>query len=260
VTSANIIPTPYQIFNQKKGSPYSKRRFYELVKMYHPDRHNINGVSDGLPYATKLERYRLVIAANEILSDPVKRGAYDCYGAGWNGLPGVKSPRDSPETTDRWDANGGGGWGGGPESPSQNATWEDWERWYQRDERAKQQPTYFSNGTFLSLIIIFFTLGGIGQATRAEKRSMSVQEQRQAMHRGISKDLVHRRNGSATSGDPRERMGNFLRLRSPYNYYLVDTQEEMYRRLLTQPEICSSAKTNTLPINMYNREDKPKAQ
>jgi hypothetical protein len=173
VTSANVIPTPYQIFDQKKGSPYSKRRFYELVKMYHPDRHNIDGVSDGLPYATKLERYRLVIAANEILSDPIKRGTYDCYGAGWNGFPGVKSPRDSPKTVGVWDTNSGRGWGGGPESPSQNATWEDWERWYQRDEKAKQQPTYFSNGTFLSLIIIFAALGGIGQATRAEKRSIA---------------------------------------------------------------------------------------
>jgi hypothetical protein len=80
------------------------------------------------------------------------------------------------------------------------------------------------------------------------------------MHRGISKDLVHRRNGSATSGDPRERMYNFLRLRSPYNHCLVDPQEEMYQRLLTQPETCSSAKRNTLPTNMYHQRDKPKAR
>src|SRR5690554_4812441 len=40
VSSANAIPSPYEIFNQKKGSPYSKRRFYELVKIYHPDRHS----------------------------------------------------------------------------------------------------------------------------------------------------------------------------------------------------------------------------
>src|SRR5690348_6812083 len=37
VTSTNAIPSPYEIFNQKKGSPYSKHRFYELVKIYHPD-------------------------------------------------------------------------------------------------------------------------------------------------------------------------------------------------------------------------------
>lgn len=113
VTSANKIPTPYQIFNQKKGSPYSKERFYELVKLYHPDRHD---VSDGLSYDTKLERYRLVVAANDLLSDPVKRGAYDCYGAGWNGAPDVRGP-----------SGGGRGWSGGPNGPSRNATWEDCE-------------------------------------------------------------------------------------------------------------------------------------
>src|SRR6187402_3852458 len=68
MTSANSLPTPYQIFNQNKGSPYSKRRFYELVKLYHPDRHDHDTISHSLSYATKLERYRLVVAANDILS------------------------------------------------------------------------------------------------------------------------------------------------------------------------------------------------
>ena len=86
------IPTPYQIFGQKKDSPYSKRKFYELVKLYHPDRHDY-GSSGNLPsYTTKLERYRLIVAANDILSNPVKRAAYDRYGSGWNGQPDALSP------------------------------------------------------------------------------------------------------------------------------------------------------------------------
>lgn len=123
VTVANAIPTPYQIFNQKKGSPYSKQRFYELVKLYHPDRHHHGNTEDDLSYATKLERYRLVVAANNILSDPVKRGAYDCYGAGWNGQPDVVGPRDSSEPSTTWGNYSGRWWGGGARGPSQNATW-----------------------------------------------------------------------------------------------------------------------------------------
>ncbi|KAH0066411.1 hypothetical protein KCU60_g21561, partial [Aureobasidium melanogenum] len=30
-------PTPYQILSTTESEPYSKRRFYELVKLYHPD-------------------------------------------------------------------------------------------------------------------------------------------------------------------------------------------------------------------------------
>lgn len=245
--SADAIPTPYQIFDQKKGSPYSKQKFYDLVKLYHPDRHNIKGMSNDLSHATKLERYRLVIAANEILSDPVKRRAYDSYGAGWNGCSGVKYPYGPPESADGW---GTYCWGGGSRGPSQNATWEDWERWYQRDEKSKQQPTYVSNSTFVCLIIIFAALGGIGQATRAEKQSTSVLEKREALHREIGKELGRRRKESATSGDPRERVHNFLRLRNPYEYHL-DLQEEQYQRLPSAPETFSSADTKTQPMDVY---------
>jgi curved DNA-binding protein CbpA len=215
-------------------------------------------VSNGLSYAAKLERYRLVIAANEILSDPVKRGAYDCYGAGWNGFPGVKSPRGPSEAADGWNTFGRRGRGGGPGGCSQNATWEDWERWYQRDEKPKQQPTYVSNSTFVALIIIFAALGGIGQATRAEKQTMGVIEHRDAVHRGVSKELVQRRKESTASGDPRERVHSFLRLRDHYGYHLVDIQEEQYRKLLTEPESCSSADIKTRSMDVYRQEDRPK--
>jgi DnaJ domain len=186
ITSANAIPTPYQIFNQKKGSPYSKKRFYELVKLYHPDRHDPDDCS-GLPYATKLERYRLVVAANDILSDPVKRGAYDIYGAGWNGQPDVLRPRDSSEQPATWGGHSGRGWGGGPSGPSQNATWEDWEKWYQREGKGPQEPRHVSNAAFVGLILTFAAFGGMTQATRAGNYSISFLEQRDALHKTVSK-------------------------------------------------------------------------
>ncbi len=205
MTSANSLPTPYQIFSQKKGSPYSKRRFYELVKLYHPDRHHDTS-THGLSYATKLERYRLVVAANNILSDPVKRSAYDCYGAGWNGAPDVPGPQDS---------SNGRGWGDGTGGPSQNATWEDWERWYQRDAKGPQEPRFVSNSAFVGLILIFALIGGIGQATRAGTNAMSFVEQRDTLHKNISKDLIRRREITSAYGSREERIDSFLRQRDP---------------------------------------------
>ena len=79
-----VTPTPYEIFALPKGGAYSKHKFYELVKIYHPDRHGLEGTAcAGISHVEKLERYRLVVLAHEILSDPIKRKAYDSYGAGW---------------------------------------------------------------------------------------------------------------------------------------------------------------------------------
>lgn len=255
ISSVNSIPTPYQIFNQKKGSPYSKKRFYELVKLYHPDKHDAESSDDGLSYSTKLERYRLVVAANHILSDPVRRGAYDYYGAGWNGQPDVKKPRDSSEASTEW---GGSGWYGGPRGPSQNATWEDWEKWYQRDSREPQEPRFVSNSAFVSLILTFAVLGGIGQATRAGKYGQSFIEQRDALHKNVSKDLVRRRRETMNAYSSREeRIDSFLRQRDPVGHGLMDPRDESYRKLLPTGEVCSSKGITNRPMGIYH-ENGPK--
>ena len=276
VTAANAIPTPYQIFNQRKGSPYSKQRFYELVKLYHPDRHDHSNSEEGLSYATKVERYRLVVAANNVLSDPVKRGAYDCYGAGWNGQPDVAGPRDTSEQSATWGSYSGRGWGGGPRGPSQNATWyasytslrfkqdtnvklrEDWERWYSRDAKGPQEPRFVSNSAFVSLIVIFAALGGIGQATRVGNYSMNFLEQRDALHDNISKDLIRRRKETATAFSSREeRIDSFLRQRDPIAYRPIDPREEGYRKTLPPPEICSSEDIKERPMDNYRSNNIP---
>jgi curved DNA-binding protein CbpA len=258
ITPANAIPTPYQIFNQKKGSPYSKKRFYELVKLYHPDRHDPDDCS-GLPYATKLERYRLVVAANDLLSDPVKRGAYDIYGAGWNGQPDVLRPRDSSEQPATWGGHSERGWGGGPSGPSQNATWEDWEKWYQREGKGPQEPRYVSNAAFVGLILAFAALGGMTQATRAGNYSISFLEQRDALHRNVSKDLMRRRKEAMGAyGSREERIESFLKQRDPYGHSVTDPKEESYRRVLPPPEICSSENIKDRSMDIYHQKNNPK--
>jgi DnaJ-class molecular chaperone len=118
-------PTPYQILNLAQEGTYTKTHFYKLAKIYHPDRtqheHLCPSNVRKVPHAVRLERYRLIIAAHAILSDPVKRQAYDTVGAGWTGSSGTC-------TTDRkWYYGAHQKWAAG-EGPMYNATWEDWER------------------------------------------------------------------------------------------------------------------------------------
>lgn len=246
--TSTTAPTPYQIFQQNQTAPYCKQRFYELVKLYHPDRPH-QACSYPLSHTTRLERYRLVVAANAILSDPIKRHAYDRYGAGWNGAPESGFGRHG------WaNAAAGAGWASytGPDSPAHNATWEDWERWYQRDGSGSgkgarvppQEPLYFSNSAFVSLIVLFAALGSFGQITRVGEYSRTFIEQIESVHDDCSKDLMRRRrrelldDGGSGSGnrDRDARIQSFLKMRESVGY----AGEESYRRLLPAPEVCSS--------------------
>ncbi|KAB5536317.1 hypothetical protein GE09DRAFT_971867 [Coniochaeta sp. 2T2.1] len=197
-------PTPYDIFHISKGAVYNKVRFYELVKLYHPDRKH-HTQHDGLPHLTKLERYRLVVAANDILRDPEKRRLYDVYGAGWGGTGDMKN---NVREMDR-------AWRSAPGNASMNATWEDWERWYDERDGKKQQPVFMANGGFAVLVLLFVTVAGWGQATRAGKHSVNLLEMREQKHETVSKGLQH--TVAEAAGKSREdRVQRFLRQRDSW--------------------------------------------
>ncbi|EFQ35655.1 DnaJ domain-containing protein [Colletotrichum graminicola] len=212
-------PTPYDIFDIDKAAPYTKSRFAELVKQYHPDKHHASAL-DSLPAHTRLERYRLVVLANEILSSPDKRRAYDAFGAHWQ-IPGAADglagdPRDIHEVyreTDKaWRRAGG--------NPSANATWEDWERWHHRRANGgadRQAPLYMSNASFAALVIAALAVGTVAQTTRMENSSAHILEKKDAHEAHIAEAL--RRQGEATAGKGREeRIERFLRERENINF------------------------------------------
>ncbi|KAI9833873.1 MAG: hypothetical protein M1826_006396 [Phylliscum demangeonii] len=216
----HAVPTPYQIFGQAASDPYSKARYYELVKAYHPDRHGHRpphpARASGLSPALRLERYRLIVAAHEILSDPVRRRAYDRDGAGWTGRG-------------QGDEDGGGGaygrrrrardgappddHGRGSDSIFYNATWEDWERWHQgrTGRRAPPRPVPVARGAGLSLIVVLVTLGAVVDAKRGApppppQRHMTLRQQRERIHTDALDDLIRRRlEASAASGSRTQR-------------------------------------------------------
>lgn len=238
--SASAVPTPYQIFGQKKTDPYSKRRFYELVKLYHPDRHGHESLGPWqtpLPHSVMIDRYRLVVAANDILSHPTKRKAYDQCGAGWNGRPEAKFRRD------QWSYDADGHWTGFEDnntSPFRNATWEDWEKWYERNDgrrkKQPQKPVYFSNGAFLSLIATVACLGGIGQATRIGDKKISYLKQLETVHSDCSNDTRRRMEQAQGYGDADRRVKSFLRAREQAGVQVASSAEDVEQRLIPPPD------------------------
>ncbi|KAL0936901.1 DnaJ domain-containing protein [Colletotrichum truncatum] len=210
-TCAN--PTPYDIFAIEKSAPYTKARFAELVKQYHPDKHHATAL-DALESKTRLERYRLVVLANDILSSPDKRSAYDSWGAGWH-LPetGAEDTRDINELYRKADR----AWRHAPNSPGMNATWEDWEKWNERKNGEKQKPVYMSNASFAALVLAAIAVGTVAQTTRMESNSTILAEKRQTHEVNISSAL--RRQSTAVAGKGREeRIERFLRERENLNY------------------------------------------
>ncbi|KAK7968813.1 hypothetical protein PG996_002759 [Apiospora saccharicola] len=202
-------PTPYQIFDQKRDAPYSKARFYTLVKIYHPDRHIQTGKADSLSHAVRLERYRLVVAANQILSDPTRKRAYDLYGAGW----GSKLSMDNSAYRHAEKS-----WRNEPGNPSMNATWEDWERWYgeRNGDKAKQQTVFMSNEMFVVVLCAFVLAGSLGNARRANKSTISLVEMQDQKHEAISQD-VRMRKTEQIGLSRHERVESFLRQREGWN-------------------------------------------
>ncbi|KAL1587259.1 hypothetical protein WHR41_04338 [Cladosporium halotolerans] len=236
-------PTPYQIFALKKNEAYSKTRFYQLVKLYHPDKNGHS--SDSMSHEMRTERYRLVVAANSILSDPAKRSAYDRLGSGWDGRA------DAAERG----SNAGGPFNQNWRNPSdpvwQNATWEDWERWRERCEdeamgvrREKQSPLYMQNSYFIMLIAFLALMGSSANYSRAQDAGQSFVEQRDIVHDRAAKELRKVKQDVQGMRGRDERIQWFLRNREATMGISSDDVETMRQekadRLLPNREVCRS--------------------
>ncbi|KAK4121966.1 hypothetical protein N657DRAFT_657470 [Parathielavia appendiculata] len=193
-------PTPYEIFGLTRDAPYSKARYFELAKLYHPDRQHQTSL-DGISRLTKLERYRLVVAANEILSNPQKKRMYDLYGFGWGDCNDSHAGHQEAYRAWRQDPI------------MNNATWEDWERYYQQGGSGeKQEQVFTSNIAFMAIISAVLIVGTWSQMTRAGTNSVSLMEMRDQQHAAISKELRELRN-QRRGLDKETRVQEFIRQR-----------------------------------------------
>ncbi|KAK4063932.1 uncharacterized protein Triagg1_9260 [Trichoderma aggressivum f. europaeum] len=217
-------PTPYEVLGVSKAAVYDKRRFYHLVKLYHPDTHDHNhrhapvspsSVHIGnIPHATRLERYRMIVAANELLGNSSKRRMYDTYGLGWSHGDHATSLRDIDKN---WRHQQG--------TAANNATWEDWERWRDAQDGKSSEPVYMSHGAFASILVLMCLAGAMAQTNRAEASG--------AQYVGWAADHSAeiggrlRRNGTAVAGLSKdERVDYFLKERENVNFQFVPTKYE----------------------------------
>ena len=236
------------------SATYTKARFYELVKVYHPDKNA--SPDDRISRAVKMERYRMIVAAHNILSDPTKRSAYDRFGAGWNGKAEVggretwyqASPYHKPGPfSHSWTH---------PNDPIwQNATWEDWERWYARKARENgtnadgvRQPNrsglYLQNSYFLLLVMVLALMGSTANYNRAQGTGQYFVEQRDVIHDRAAKELRRVKREASDSGNRLDRIEWFVRNREA-TLGLAGSDSETLReekadRLLPDREVCRS--------------------
>lgn len=203
--------TPYEVFDIPRNAAYTKTRYYDLVKLYHPDRH-----SGGITHEVRLQRYKIVVAAHEILSDPVKRAAYDKFGTGW-------SYASRPDPT------------AGPFGPDvniyENATWEDWERWNNR-HNGKQQHIV-DHRTFTRLIILLTLFGGAVQASWIGQMNTGYEERLREVSEDSMRFLSGRRQSAINQMPSNDaRVQSFLIRRDPTGSGLKDDEHPVYQKEL----------------------------
>jgi len=238
----------------KHNAQYSKARFYELVKIYHPDLSNGSAQPEDVSLQVKMERYRLLVAAHTILSDPTKRSAYDRFGAGWDGKAEVGA-RETWQQPSPYHPPGpfSQSWTNHSDPIWQNATWEDWERFHAH--RAEQQgaasarpyqgPTYMRNSYFLALIAFCAIMGGSANYSRAQDAGTYFVEQRDLVHDRAAKDLRKVRQEISGMSGREERIQYFLRQREATMGQTAGNdvealREEKANRMLSDGEVCRS--------------------
>ena len=230
------IPTPYEILQIRKNAPYTKHCYYRLVKIYHPDRDSLfanTGQIASLPRTLRIERYRLIVQAHEILSDPVKRKAYDKTGAGWAGRSEL---RPNEQNIRYWRENRWSGFNAN-NSPFANATWEDWERWYERHYGKRQKPQapiYTSNSSFVTIVLAAVCIGAIGQRLNIESHDTFFREQADLRHDQASQYYRSRLTHTNTHPNMDSRIQKFLETREP-NPYSPPTSDSQILKALPAP-------------------------
>lgn len=226
-----------------RNETYTKTRFYNLVKLYHPDRGSLGTVCNTIPHHVRLERYRLIVAAHNILSDPSKRSAYDRLGMGWQGRPEMKSSTTSSGSAGPFSHN----WQDTSDPIWNNATWEDWERFHARRSSTSpedQQPVFLSNTMFLGLVFVIIFCGSAMNYGRAHNNGQYFVEQRDIVHDRAAKELRRVKVEKQTMGNRDDRVEWFTRHRDATlgvaGSDAETMRQELADRVLPARDVCRS--------------------
>ncbi|KAF6804359.1 J domain-containing protein 1 [Colletotrichum musicola] len=215
----NPCPSPHDILGAEPGLPYSKKRFYRLVKLYHPDLLAVNRHRNPeLSRAAVTERYRLVIEANKLLSDPGKKLLYEKYGVGW--VSSQQQYRHPPRS---------------PRTPADNAGYED--RTYTSPHggpSGRQSPIFASNAAVAIVIVAMTMAGAIMQLERARQAQWDLKRRDVVLQEAITRDLQDM--ADQLEGKPRDlRILEFLARRELRNW---SAQKAVFWDLDLDENIC----------------------
>lgn len=181
--------SPYDVLEQPRDGPYSKRRFYELVMVYHPDRW-VHGTYHGIPKQTRVERYRIILAANAILSDPVRRRAYDEYGVGWT-PGGADLSRRSPGQP--WKGGNGGNDGNSRNAKGQRdeqyPSGGDSCHWEGQPRGSQQRPIFMDNSSFAAMLLWLASSLSYLLWSVASSRAESISKRQDLIHKRLLREL-----------------------------------------------------------------------
>lgn len=230
--------SPYDVLNLHRNAPYSKTRFYELVKIYHPDRPcQDHPLCRHLSQEVRTQRYRIVVTAHEILSDPIRRAAYDHTGAGWS------HNRQAYSTAVHAKA-GGGLYGSEIYS---NATWEDWERWNQR--RQGPQRHVVDQRFFIRLVILLVLFGGALQASWIKQMNTGFETRLRDVSEDSMRFLAGREQNTLNQMASNDaRVQSFLIRRDPTGSGLKNDEQQVYQRELhPRRRVSSEDQVNNCP-------------
>ncbi|OJI84638.1 hypothetical protein ASPTUDRAFT_40652 [Aspergillus tubingensis CBS 134.48] len=211
--------TPYHILGLQPGDPYRKSAFYERVKLYHPDRHR--AVPSALTPTVRASRYRMVVAAHELLSDPHKRQAYDRWGVGWKWgvVAGPQKTAGGARQTYTYAYNNSGYGPGSSDSNYNNTT-----------DRVPPALRFICTRSGLLLVVVIFVFLQsclfIVQYNKAQLRAWQVHQQCQR--------LLERRRTRAgdLAGLPETQLERFLLNRGPRAIGPTGKEGDVYRGML----------------------------
>lgn len=218
------------------------------MKIYHPD--TSCNHDENCPHHLKLERYRLIVTAHAILSDPEKRRAYDRFGAGWAGAPEAATSSNNYGRPGPFNTRyGGNGYRDYSDPIWANATWEDWERFYARQAQGggssstappPQAPVYFRNSFFLALVIMMAMIGSSANYKRGEVAGAHFLADRDAVHDRAAKELRRVRQEREHLKAKDERIEWFVRQREAtmLGIGVDELMEERARAVLPDAERC----------------------
>jgi curved DNA-binding protein CbpA len=183
-------PTPYEIFDlPSTASPAEiKKRYYQLVKLYHPDSCAVSTEAQ----QDRQQRFRQVVQANELLSAARKRRMYDTYGYGW----GDTNVNDIMGDPAHWKGEYEGRFRAAKDSPRRTADG----NFEGFPNGSRAQPYYTSNGNFAGGIVVIMILIGVLQFSHVQSSAQKASDRRLVHHQRASLNLRNARSHAKTFG------------------------------------------------------------